>query len=102
MQKFYHYHVSYICWKVIVVPFDVRTEVWMSKLFIQMFLMQYGGGIMLMAQLQVLEHLAQSFHLHGHTLNIPISNESQGNYSCCLPDRSVCSNHSVVIQSGKL
>ena len=78
-------------------PFDARTEVWMSKH--QMFIMQFGYGLMLMVQTQVLQHLIQS----NHTLTFnPFLTENQGNYCCCLPDQSSCSNVSVVRQSSKL
>ena len=38
-----------------------------------------------------------------HTLNFnPMLRENQGNYYCCLPDQSSCSDISVVRQSSKL
>lgn len=63
MQGFFHSHISYMYWKEIVALFDAKTEVQMGKHFIHKFLMQYGGVIIQMVQVQELEDLIQYIHL---------------------------------------
>ena len=70
MQVLYHYHISCMYLRVAMAPFDARTEVQTSKRFIRMFLMQFGGAIIQMAQLQELERLAQYMHLVTHWILI--------------------------------
>ena len=44
-----------------------------------------------------------SVYSSSHTLTFnPFLTENQGNYYCCLPDQSSCSNVSIVRQSSKL
>ena len=63
MQRLCHYHDNYTCWRVITVPLDVKTEARMNNYFIHMSPVRFGGGVMLMAQIQGLEHMALSVHL---------------------------------------
>ena len=51
MLKLFHCLVRNLCWRVIVLPFDVLTEAWMSSSFIHTFQMQFGGDIILMVHL---------------------------------------------------
>ena len=66
MQILCHYHISYMYLRVAMALFVARIEVQMSKCFIHMFLMQYGGVIIQMVRIQESEHLAQYLHLVIH------------------------------------
>ena len=46
-----------------MVLLDARTEAWMKDHFIRKLVMQRGGAMIQMVQVQELEHLVQYIHL---------------------------------------